>query len=206
MNRAKMNVLAISLAAAGLLLAAGAKAESGFDATTPTSTVANRVDFRIVIPQFLSFRVGTVGSGAAFIDTVTFTVPAANVGDSGVIAGTGGDAGGGAVNVAARGNGGSITITPTNDSTSLGLGTGTASDGYIDYAEISTASAAGIGGGIGAPTLSNAGGTTVTLVPPSGKVNNRTATWTYSYLNTTTPSSGTYGSFGGRVTYTATMP
>jgi hypothetical protein len=34
--------------------------------------------------------------------------------------------------------------------------------------------------------------------------------WTYSYLNQTIPSAGTYGgaaaALGGRVTYTATMP
>jgi hypothetical protein len=42
----------------------------------------------------------------------------------------------------------------------------------------------------------------------SSNVTNRTAVWTYSYLNTTVPSAGTYGTSakGGRVTYTASMP
>lgn len=204
MKTINLKKLAAGLAAAGMLFAGNAAAESGFDTTVPTSTVAARVDFRIIIPQFLQFQVGTAGVGS--IDTVTFTVPAASVGNSVAQAGTGGNLGVGAVSVVARGNGGNITITPTNNSAGTGLGTGTPADGFISYAEITTATSAGTGGGIGAPTLSNAGGTTVTLIPPSGKVNDRTATWTYSYANTTTPSAGTFGTAGGRVTYTATMP
>jgi hypothetical protein len=203
MNAINLKKLAAGLAAAGLLFAGNAAAESGFNTTTPTSTVAARVDFRIVIPQFLQFQVGTAGGT---IDQITFSPLAANVGNAVAQAGAGGDQGGGAVSVVARGNGGNITITPTNNSAGAGLGTGTVADGFISYAEITTATSAGTGGGINAPTLSNAGGTTVVLVPPSGRVNNRTATWTYSYANTTTPSAGTFGTSGGQVTYTATMP
>jgi hypothetical protein len=61
-----------------------------------------------------------------------------------------------------------------------------------------------------APVLTNAGGTPVQPTLNAGLVTDRTAVWTFSYLNQTVPSAGTYGGAtaarGGRVTYTATMP
>ncbi len=164
------------------------------------STTAH-LDFSIVIPRFLSFRVGTTG---ATIDQITFTVPATSIGNSTPIAGTGGDAGGTAANVSVMGNGGQITITEANNGTG-GLKHATLAD-TISYSEITTTSSDAAN--LGAPTLSNAGGNTSTPVLSSGNVTNRTATWTYAYANTTIPSAGTYGTSadGGRVTYTASMP
>lgn len=163
-----------------------------------------RVDIAVVIPRFLQFQVGTAG---ATIDAVTFTVAAANVGNSTAVAGTGGNLGGGAVTVNVRANSGQVTITPTNNSAGLGLGNGTAGQ-TISYAEIVTAS--NQAATLPAPTLSNAGGTAVTPTLTAGNVTNRTATWTYSYANTTVPNAGTYGTggtgTGGRVTYTASTP
>jgi len=166
------------------------------------STNAN-LDFSLVIPRFLRFRVGTA---SATIDQITFTVPGANVGDSTAVAGTGGDAGGGtAANVTVVGNGGQITITEANNSTGLGLKHATLAE-YINYSQISTASSDAVN--LQRPVLSNAGGNTSLPVLNSGNVTNRSAVWTYSYLNTTVPSAGTYGTNanGGRVTYTASMP
>ena len=166
-------------------------------------STAAREDFAVVVPRFLRFRVGTA-SGT--IDQITFTVPGANVGDSTPVAGTGGDAGGGtAANVAVVGNGGQITITEANNSTSLGLKHATLAE-YINYSEISTTSSDTTN--LQRPVLSNAGGGTSQPVLNAGNVTNRSAVWTYSYLNTTIPSAGTYGTNanGGRVTYTAAMP
>ena len=163
-----------------------------------------RLDFSIVIPRFLRFRVGT-NAPATTVDQITFTVPGANVGDSSLIAGTGGDAGGTAANVTIQGNGGQVTITEANNGGGLGLKHATLAQ-YINYNQIQTVSSDAAN--LQRPVLSNAGGGTSLPVLNAGNVTNRTATWTYSYLNTTIPTAGTYGTTanGGRVTYTASMP
>jgi len=201
-----LRIIAAALIAAGIASVAstGARAETVVDTTAPGFSANPRLDFRIIIPGFLRFRVGTAG---ATVDQITFDMTATpqNVGSGVSQPGAGGDVGGGAVNVLLQANNGPVTITPTNNGTS-GLGTGTASDGYINYAQISTAVT--VDTDLTAPTLSNAGGTPSTPTVNAGKVTNRTAVWTYGYLNTTIPSSGTYGTVtnGGQVTYTATTP
>ena len=204
----QLRIIAAAVIAAGIASVAstGARAEAITDVAAPFSAAA-RLDFRIIIPGFLRFRVGT-NSGT--IDMITFDMTASpgNVGNSVSQSGTGGDAGAGSgANVLVQANNGQVTITETNSSAGLGLGTGTAGDGYISYAEITTA----VSGDalFTAPTLSNAGGGTSTPTLNAGKVTNRTAVWTYGYANTTFPSAGTYGGVntnGGRVTYTATTP
>ncbi len=200
-----MKAVAVALAAAGLSMAGLANAASGTNtAAVGPRSVANPVNFSIVIPAFLYFQVGNVGS----TNTMTFTTPAANVGNSTAVAPTGGDApaaGGPGVNVVVRGNNGQVVISTTVASAS-GLGTGTASDGFINYNQISTTSSDAAN--VPAPTLANAGIANVNValgggVAGAGKVTNRSAVWTYSYLNTTVPSAGTYS---GAATYTATMP
>jgi hypothetical protein len=193
--------LAATLAIAGASVSGSALAASGTDIATPFS-VANNVNFQIIIPAFLYFRVG-VDSGTP--DTVVFTVPAATIG-TGAVASTGGDAGGTASNVAVRANNGQVTVTATVSSPT-GLGTGTASDGFINFNTISVTPS---NVSLTAPALSNAGGGTSTPVlgcdvacAGLGKVTNRTGTWTWSYSNATVPSAGTYT---GVATYTATMP
>lgn len=196
----KMKAVA-AIVAGSALFSGSATAMSGTD-TASAFSVANNVNFSIVIPGFLYFRVG-VDSGVA--NTLTFTVPAANIGNSTAVAATGGEAGPSALNVAARANNGLVTIA-TTVAAATGLGTGTVSDGYINYNEISTSSSDAAN--FAAPVLANAAipNTTVALgggAAGAGKVTNRTAVWTYSYLNTTIPSAGTYS---GSVTYTATTP
>jgi hypothetical protein len=198
----KMKTLAAMMAVAATL-AGTAQASDGTDTTSPYS-VANRVNFSIVIPAFLYFRVGPVG--AANDPTLTFTVPAANVGNSTPVAGTGGDAGASAVNVEVRGNNGQVTIATTVSSAS-GLGTGTAADGFISFGAITTTAS---NASLAAPTLANSGITNTTpalgcdvACAGLGKVTRRTGTWTYAYANTTIPSAGTYTGFA---TYTASMP
>jgi len=198
---ARRITLALALTAAASALPAGA------ESTTTTgngalSTTA-RVDFSIVVPRFLSFRVGTAGVGS--IDLITFTVVAANIGNATPVAGTGGDAGAGAETVIVKGNGGQVTITETNNSAGAGLTNGLGD--AIPYSQITTTSSDVAN--LPAPTLSNASSNTSQPVLNGGQVTNRSATWTYAYANAAFVGAGTYGGVntnGGRVTYTASMP
>jgi hypothetical protein len=213
----KKVLLASLLSLAGALVAP-AHAESTYTAPAIlNSTATARVDMTIVIPQVLFLRVGTSSGNTATdttVDSTTFTVPAANVGDASVIAGVGGDLTAGAVTVRVYGNGGNITL---NSATTGALTTGTAGE-TIPWSQISVAGAAlgsttagftnaaithpafntGASGGAGTAATLTA---TNRLVRVEGK-------WTYSYLNANIPAAGTYGGTAaknGRVTYTATQ-
>ncbi len=203
-SRLKFIAAAVAAASSAAMVPQAAFAEQVTDVAAPFSAAA-RIDFRIIIPGFLRFRVGTVG---VTIDQITFdmTSTPGNVGNTTPVAGTGGDAAGTGANVQVQANNGQVTITETNNSAGNGLGTGTVADGYISYAQIGTTSTDIPN--FPAPTLSNAGGGTSAPLLNAGKVTNRTAIWNYAYLNATIPSSGTYGGStnGGRVTYTATTP
>lgn len=206
MKLLKTKKLAAATLASIAFMSGTANAESVLD-TTSLFSAAARHDFIVIIPAFLFFGVGPgaltplVANGG--IGTITFTVPAANIGDASAVAGTGGDFAASAANVRLIGNNGQITLTATNDGGGNGLGTGTPADGYIPLTQISTTAS---NAALPAPTLDNAGGTT-SLPTVTGKVTNLTGAWTYSYANTVTPAAGTYGGLGrGRVTYTATMP
>jgi hypothetical protein len=162
------------------------------------------LDFSVLIPRFLVFRVGTLG---ATIDQIAFSAPSGGVGNASPVSGTGGDASGGtAANVSVVGNGGQITITEANNSAGTGLAHATLAATNISYSEITTTSSDTVN--LQRPVLSDAGGNTSTPVLNSSNVTNRAATWTYAYANSTIPSAGTYGTSakGGRVTYTAAMP
>ncbi len=184
--------------------AADARAEQPATDTTAPFAVSARLNFRLTYPAFLRFRVGAAG---ATVNTLSFAVPAAIVGSGTPVSATGGDAGASALNVEVAGNNGQVTITATNSSGGQGIGTGTASDGRINYNQIDTASSSPQ---LPPPLLTNAGGTTSQPSLNAALVTQRSAVWTYSYLNQTIPSAGTYGGTnaarGGRVTYTATMP
>ena len=201
--KSNFKVLAIAALVSGAFASAPALAASGTSTASPAS-VANNLNLKIVIPNFLSFRVGTVG---ATVDTITFSPTAANVGNSVSQTGAGGDAAAGSgSNVSVQGNNGQVVIGTTVTGGGNGMGTGTAADGFISYAQVTTSSSDAAN--FPAPTLANAGigNVNVTLgggVAGAGKVTNRTAVWTYGYANTTFPSAGSYT---GTVTYTATMP
>lgn len=200
-NRNPKIAPAIALACSFAALAA--HAETSSDDGAGALSAASRLDLSMVIPRFLTFRVGTAG---ATIDQITFTVPVASVGNSTPVAGTGGDAGGGsAANVSVIGNGGQVTITESNNSAGLGLKHATLSDS-IPYASIATTSSDAAN--LNAPALSNARGNTSTPALSASNVTSRSAIWTYAYANTLLASAGTYGTNakGGRVTYTAAMP
>ena len=202
--------------AAGLLCNA-AHAESQFVNPATTGSLATaRVDFTIVIPQLLFLRVGTSSGNAATdgtIDSIVYTVPAANVGDSTPISGVGGDLTAGAVTVRVYGNGGNISLN-SNVGGPLSNGLGDT----IPWSQINVTAAP-----LAATTLSftnaaithpafnlaaGGGAGTATTLTAAGKVVRVEGKWTYTYLNTIVPAAGTYGATvakNSRVTYTATQ-
>jgi hypothetical protein len=185
-----------------------ANAESRVVTGGGTISADASVDFRIIIPQFLIFRVGT---GTNFttdgtIDQITFdyTANPADVGTGNPAASiTGGDAGTSVVNTSVISNGGQITITENNNSGGAGMDNGAGS--VIPFSEITTTSS---DGNLPPPTLSDAGGNTSAPALNILNVTNRQAQWTFAYLNSGVVDPGTYGGSanGGRVTYTASTP
>lgn len=194
------------LAALALALPFAANAESDFTTGAGALTSNARVDFSIVIPKVLYLRVGTgtLLADNATIDLVTFTVPAANVGDATAIAGTGGDLTAGVVTARLIGNNGDISLNVTTGG-ALSNGAGDS----IAYSQITTTvSALVTATQLAAPTLTNGASPAITI-PATAKVVNRDARWTYAYANAAVVPPGTYGSTvanNGRATYTASMP
>lgn len=183
-----------------------ANAESNFAtgaaAQSTGAGASARLDFRIVIPEFIYFRVGSSGGT---IDTVNFEPTADDVYNAtSDIAAT---AGSGTVAVSLVSNAGGVRITPSNNSGGNGLSNGLATPNYISYAQINTATG---DPALPAPELLNPGGTSVNITPNiSANVTRITTTWTYTYDNPTDPpAAGTYGTAanGGQVTYTAAIP
>ena len=214
----KKIVLASALGLAGLA-ATPVHAESTFITPAITGSAATaRLDFSIVIPQVLFLRVGTSAGNTSTtgpVDGVVFTVPAANIGDSSVIAGVGGDLTAGAVTVRVYGNGGNITL----NSNTTGLLTNATGETIpwtqinVTGAALTTGTAGFTNAAITHPTFSAATGAgpnagTATTLTATNKVVRVEGKWTYTYLNTTVPAAGTYGGVNtrnSRVTYTATQ-
>lgn len=190
-----------TLGAAGLLCLAmaavmPAHAESDFQTGAGTLNANARLDFRVVIPKFIRFQVGTAGGT---IDLVEFSVPAANVGDGTDVARTNG----GAVPVLLQSNNGNVSLTGTT----LGqLNNGAGEN--ISFAEILSTSS---DPNLNVPTLID-GGTSaaITVTPNVGtRVVDRTANWSFAYSNTNFVGAGSYGGVNvnnGRVAYTASLP
>ena len=157
-------------------------------------TATARLRLQVVIPRFLYFRVGSTGST---VDTISFEPLAENVGDGSVVSGSGGNAAGGSgASVDLRSNAGQITIIANNDGGAGGLGSG----GAINLAEINARSD---NPELAAPTLTDAGGSTVKTVPVNGNVTDRIATWSYEYRNRHAVAPGIYSA---EITYTAVSP
>jgi hypothetical protein len=205
-----MRLLAKTLITAAVLAAVPtiASAESNFQTGAGSLTATARVDFQVTIPKFLYLRVGT---GTDFannptVNLVSFSVPAANVGNGTPVAATAGsgDLGNGVVTARVIGNGGNVTLSSTTSGPLNDGGTNT-----LSYSQISTTAAVLTSAtALAAPALAD-GATTNTTVPATAGVVNRDARWTYSYLNSVTPAAGTYGGVNvnnGRATYTAVTP
>lgn len=172
-------------------------ADSG-SSTAGSPSVAVDLDFRVVIPGIMRFRVGTDTTGTA--DEVLFEPAAADVGNGGDVTATNN----GTVTVSIFSNAGLITITPTNDGLGNGLNNGTVGEN-IPYSEILVSESEPA---FANPTLSNAGGPPDATTPTPTSGNNKVTkydneSWTFKYDNTTDYPVGTYT---GTVTYTATTP
>jgi hypothetical protein len=192
-----------ALIAAAISVAVAVPQLVSAEATTVTGAgtiSANaRVDFRVVIPGVLRFRVGAPATG---IDLIDFAPTSANLGDGTDIAATttSGDLGNGDVTVDILSNSGQITITHDTNGAVLSDGLGNT----IPYTEILTAS--NDVANLDAPGLGTLTSTQPTL---TGSLTNESAVWTYTYDNTFAYNSGIYGGAGingGRVTYTASSP
>lgn len=167
-----------------------AAAESNFAFGGGPLTADASVDFRITIPRILFFQVGTPGGT---VDLIDFAPAAADVGSGIAVAGTGGDATGGAVNVNVRSNAGQVTIAQNSNGVSLTDGTNN-----IPFTEILTASSNAAG--LDAPALGSAATTTPSV---ASSLTSESAVWTYSYANTNVMPASIYT---GTVTYTASAP
>ena len=189
-------ILVTALTAMALTAVAPAHADSKFTTGLGAITAAPQLDFRVIIPKFIRFSVGTPTDGT--IDLVEFNVPAANVGDGSDIGRTNGVA----VPVALLSNNGNVSLTGTTLG-ALSDGAG----GTISFSQILTTSD---DAGLGAPVLVDGASAPLTITPNIGsKVVSRTANWTYAYDNTNVVAAGSYGGVNiqnGRVTYTAALP
>ncbi|UCG72166.1 MAG: hypothetical protein JSV45_13090 [Chromatiales bacterium] len=172
-----------------LILASAITATFGFSASavadsqlsiggTGTQAQAS-VDFRITIPDFVFFQVGTLGTGD--VDLVDFDMAGLESGDSNPVASVGGG-----LNVVLRSNADNVSL-----GASGGNLTGAVLLGTIPFAEITATESVG---DIQVPDF----GTTINL--PAGPYN-LTDTWDYSYDNTSVYAPDVYT---GQVTYTVT--
>ncbi|MBC8088537.1 MAG: hypothetical protein H7Z40_14830 [Phycisphaerae bacterium] len=188
----RTKILASAVAAAFALATPFAvNAESNITTGTGANITATaRVNFSIAIPKFVFLQVGTGTLLAAntTIDTITFAVPAASVGQGGPLAGSGGNLTNGAVTVRVIGNNGDMTLGATGIVPTSGTDT-------IPWTQIGVTTA----GGATHPTIGGAAAT----YPATNKVVNVNGSWTYNYANTVTPAFGTYTA---QVLYTATTP
>ncbi len=184
----------LALAVVGAAMSAQAESNINSGAAPGLSTTA-RLNFSVIIPRIIFLRVGT-GTNFAVntaVDTVTFTVPDADVGTGTDIAGVTVPAGG----VVARvlGNGGNVSFSANGTSGGL-TNTGLTP---IPWTQIAPSAV----GALPHPAIGNGvSGAISTLTATLGVVD-QTATWNFNYLNDVIKGAGTYN---GTVTYTAALP
>jgi hypothetical protein len=203
-------ILGFALAVAGIsAIPAAANAESRFvtGSASPLTASAN-LDFTVTIPKFVYVRIGTGAdlANSNAVDSLMFSVPAANIGDGTAIAGTGGDLTGGQVTARVIGNNGTIAFSSTTlGPLSNGVGD-TISWSQMDVAVAANTTATALNH----PTLADGTTTSINLAPTSGsKITNLDAKWTFTYRNQNVAPAGTYGGVNannGRVVYAVSMP
>jgi len=188
--KTRTKVMVLGLVMAMVFCYAGIVGAGSSSDTGAGASAAVNLDFQIVIPSFIYFRVGTVGGT---VDTIVFSPSADEVATAAQdIAGTGGDQSGGTVTAILISNGGAVTLEAN--------GNGGLSDGSntIDFSTIGTSTS---NPSFQPPVLSNG---TNTTSPSSGPITNLSSTWTYDFdMPASVPAVGTYL---GQVTYTASIP
>lgn len=175
------------VAALGLIAMTPAMAESDFVTGNGALSANADLNFQVVIPRFISFRVGTTG---ATVDTVEFTVAANAVGNNSPVSRT--NAAGAPVGVALLSNVGNVNLSAVGSGSGLVNGGNTIAWTQIAGTSSDAANLPVPGIGAGATSLTATNG-----------VINRSADWTFTYANSAVVGAGTYT---GTVTYTASAP
>lgn len=204
------------LALCGVLIAAwpasGALAESASASGGSGGGATSRVEFRVVIPKFLSLEVGTAGATVDQIDLAPSSQQLATS-PSTSVAGTGGQ-GSGSITVTVQASPGSDDVNLTYRTTDVsGAARPALSDGSnaVPWTTVKVAT-----GGTNAaslahpPALADGSTSEVSVAAPVPKVAgiiNLTATWTYSWDDASTiyPASAP-GGYTGRVAYKLSTP
>ena len=209
---------AISLAVA-VLAAPACRADSTY--TSPAnsgSSASAHLNFNVVVPAVLYLRVGT-GSGIgatnnAAVDSLSFTVPGAQLGNGSAIAASpgSGDLGNGTVTVRVFSNVGTDVNLNSSVSGQLSNGNGGAiawSRITVTAAALSSTTAGFTNSPITHPAFAATSGSgTATALTAAGGVVADECMWTFDYANQDMPPAGTYGSTAaanGIATYTVTQ-
>ena len=171
------------VAALGLIAMTPAMADSDFATGNGAISASADLQFRVIVPQFIDFRVGSTGTT---VDDVDFTVGVNDIGNGTAVSRDGGAA----VGVALRSNAGNITLAAAGPA-NLTNGNGDT----IAWSQITGTSSEAT---LPVPTV----GGSANLTASAGVIN-RTADWTFSYENDNLVGAGTYA---GTVTYTASAP
>lgn len=190
------NLSRIALAVA-LAVPAIAAAESNFQSGATPLSASAKLNIQVTIPKILFLQVGTGSypTNDTTVDTVTISVPAANVGNGTAVNASA------AVAVRVRGNGGNITLNSNTPGPMLNA-TG-------DQLAYTTLSATSDNAALGHPAFAATGNGTAVTLTATNRVYDQTANWTFKYANTAIVAEGTYGGTvanKGQVTYTATLP
>jgi hypothetical protein len=178
-------ILALAVVGAGFSAQAESQLQTGAGALTSTA----HLNFSIVVPKVMYLQVGTgtMAAPSATIDTVNWTLTAAQVGSGVAIAGTPTAA----LNARVVANNGNVTFTATGSGTGL---VGPVGSAIIPWTQIVPAAA----GSLIHPPIT---GVAQTVAATSGVVN-QTSVYSFNYSNTNAQMAGTYT---GVVTYTASI-
>lgn len=191
-----MKIKSCCFALALCCLAICAQAESDINSSAGASISATaRLNMRVTVPRVLFLRVGrgTNFADSTLIDRVTFTVSAANVGSGAPIAGVNTPAGPLVARVLS--NGGNVSFRASGVLNGLAKGAR-----RIPWTQIVASTS---GGTLPHPAIGNGVAGAVSTLSAVAGVVNQTSTWTFNYSNSNPVEFGTYN---GRVTYTASVP
>jgi hypothetical protein len=160
----------------------------------PLLNAVAHLDLRVVVPRMIFLRIGqgTNFADNAARDRVTFNLSAANVGSGIPVTGVGSA---GAIVARVLGNGGNVSLTASGGVGGLAKGTR-----RIPWSQI-VASVSG--GSLPHPAIGNGVAGAASSIAATAGVVNQSATWAFSYSNSSPMEFGTYN---GRVTYTASQP
>jgi hypothetical protein len=191
-----MKLKNLCLGAALGFMAYAVQAESDINSSAGAAISATaRLNMRVTVPRMLFLRVGrgTNFADSTLRDRVTFTVSAANVGSGLPIAGVNTPAGPLVARVLS--NGGNVSFRARGPAGGLAKGTR-----RIPWTQIVASTS---GGTLPHPVIGNGVAGPVTALGAVAGVVDQTSTWTFNYSNSNPVEFGTYN---GRVTYTASVP